>query len=126
MSRVCVISPFTGLAGDMLLAALIDAGAPLDAVKAAVADTGLTGHGRITEDDHTRVVQLARAKDLVGEMLVFPADVAYVQVEPSETDGEWLFECVIETEKAREVAYHFVMAHEYDDGEHRREDKWTH
>ena len=74
----------------------------------------------------TVVVQLARAKDLVGEMLVFPADVAYVQVEPSETDGEWLFECIIETEKAREVAYHFVMAHEYDDGEHRREEKWTH
>ena len=32
----------------------------------------------------------------------------------------------IESEKAREVAYHFVMAHEYDDGEHRREEKWTH
>ncbi|XVS61564.1 nickel pincer cofactor biosynthesis protein LarC [Actinosynnema sp. CA-299493] len=43
MSRICVISPFTGLAGDMLLAALVDAGAPLEAVRAAVADTGLTG-----------------------------------------------------------------------------------
>ena len=37
----------------------------------------------------------------------------YVQLQP-------------ETEKAREVAYHFVMAHEYEDGEHRREEKWTH
>jgi tRNA A-37 threonylcarbamoyl transferase component Bud32 len=80
----------------------------------------------ITEDEHTHVVQLARAKELVGELLVFPAEIAYVQVEPSETDGEWLFECVVESEKAREVAYHFVMAHEYEDGEHRREEKWTH
>ena len=30
------------------------------------------------------------------------------------------------SEKAREVAYHFVMAHEYEDTEHRREEKWTH
>jgi hypothetical protein len=80
----------------------------------------------MTEDVHTLVVQLARAKDMVGELLVFPAEIAYVQVEPTEIEGEWLFECIVENEKAREVAYHFVMAHEYDDAEHRREDKWTH
>jgi pyridinium-3,5-bisthiocarboxylic acid mononucleotide nickel chelatase len=40
---ICWINPFTGLAGDMLLAALLDAGAPLDAVRAAVTATGLTG-----------------------------------------------------------------------------------
>jgi hypothetical protein len=79
-----------------------------------------------SEDDHTFVLQLARAKDLVGELLLFPADIAYVQCEPGEADGEWLFECVVESEKAREAAYHFVMSHEYEDTEHRREDKWTH
>jgi uncharacterized protein (TIGR00299 family) protein len=42
MSR-CWINPFTGLAGDMLLAALLDAGAPLARVREAVASTGLTG-----------------------------------------------------------------------------------
>jgi hypothetical protein len=40
---ICWVNPFTGLAGDMLLAALLDAGAPLDAVRAAVTATGLTG-----------------------------------------------------------------------------------
>jgi len=80
----------------------------------------------IGDDPQALIIQLARAKDLVGEVLVFPQEIAYVQVEPSETDGEWLFECVVENEKAREVAYHFVMAHEYEDVEHRREEKWTH
>lgn len=40
---ICWVNPFTGLAGDMLLAALIDAGAPLDRIRSAVAATGLTG-----------------------------------------------------------------------------------
>jgi uncharacterized protein (TIGR00299 family) protein len=40
---ICVIDPFTGLAGDMLLAALLDAGAPPHAVREAVSGTGLTG-----------------------------------------------------------------------------------
>ncbi|ACU73775.1 protein of unknown function DUF111 [Catenulispora acidiphila DSM 44928] len=40
---ICWINPFTGLAGDMLLAALLDAGAPLEQVRTAVAATGLTG-----------------------------------------------------------------------------------
>jgi hypothetical protein len=80
----------------------------------------------VPEADGTMVVQLSRAKELVGEIVVFPNEIAYVQAEPSEGEGEWLFECVVENEKTREVAYHFVMAHEYDDGEHRREEKWTH
>lgn len=40
---IALVDPFTGLAGDMFLAALLDAGAPLDAVREAVASTGLTG-----------------------------------------------------------------------------------
>ncbi|MFG1685260.1 LarC family nickel insertion protein [Nonomuraea sp. NPDC049269] len=40
---ICWINPFTGLAGDMLLGALIDAGAPLHRMRAAVESTGLTG-----------------------------------------------------------------------------------
>ncbi|MEU6412738.1 nickel pincer cofactor biosynthesis protein LarC [Microbispora sp. NPDC046933] len=40
---ILYVNPFTGLAGDMLLGALLDAGASLDAVREAVAATGLTG-----------------------------------------------------------------------------------
>ncbi|MEU0413238.1 nickel pincer cofactor biosynthesis protein LarC [Streptomyces griseorubiginosus] len=46
---ICWINPFTGLAGDMLLAALIDAGAPVDRIRAAIAATGLTGWELTTE-----------------------------------------------------------------------------
>jgi uncharacterized protein (TIGR00299 family) protein len=37
------LNPFSGISGDMLLGALIDLGAPLDAVRSAVASTGITG-----------------------------------------------------------------------------------
>ena len=37
------LNPFSGISGDMLLGALLDLGAPLGAVRAAVASTGLTG-----------------------------------------------------------------------------------
>lgn len=37
------LNPFSGISGDMLLGALLDLGAPLDEVRAAVAATGLSG-----------------------------------------------------------------------------------
>jgi hypothetical protein len=80
----------------------------------------------VAEDDTTYVVTLARGKELVGEILLFPAEIAYVQVEPSEHEGEFLFECITETTEAREVVYHFVLAHEYDAGGHAKSEKWTH
>ena len=40
---ICVINPSTGLTGDMLLGALVDAGAPLARIRAAISATGLTG-----------------------------------------------------------------------------------
>jgi hypothetical protein len=40
---ICWLHPFSGISGDMLLGALLDLGAPLDGVRAAVAATGLTG-----------------------------------------------------------------------------------
>jgi uncharacterized protein (TIGR00299 family) protein len=40
---ICWCNPASGLAGDMLLAGLLDAGAPAGVVRDAVASTGLTG-----------------------------------------------------------------------------------
>lgn len=40
---ICWLQPHSGLSGDMLLGALLDAGADLEAVRQAVADTGLPG-----------------------------------------------------------------------------------
>ncbi|WP_214106226.1 nickel pincer cofactor biosynthesis protein LarC [Acrocarpospora catenulata] len=40
---ILYLNPFTGLAGDMLLGALLDAGASIDVVRRAVTATGLTG-----------------------------------------------------------------------------------
>jgi pyridinium-3,5-bisthiocarboxylic acid mononucleotide nickel chelatase len=37
------LNPVSGVPGDMLLAALLDLGAPIDAVRAAVAGTGIEG-----------------------------------------------------------------------------------
>jgi pyridinium-3,5-bisthiocarboxylic acid mononucleotide nickel chelatase len=37
------LNPFSGISGDMLLGALLDLGAPLDDVRAAIASTGVAG-----------------------------------------------------------------------------------
>jgi len=76
---ICWINPFTGMAGDMLLAALLEAGAPIEAVRAAIAATGLTGweltaervtdHGLSATRVHVRVTDEAaerRAAELIA------------------------------------------------------------
>lgn len=68
---ICWINPFTGLAGDMLLAALLDAGAPPEPVRAAIAATGLTGWElgteRVTEHSVTATRVRVRVSDHVSE-----------------------------------------------------------
>jgi hypothetical protein len=65
------------------------------------------------EGPDTLVVQLMRGKKLVGEIVVAPADVAYVQGVAGEED-EYVFELISESESDRVVSYHFVLSHGYD------------
>ena len=77
------------------------------------------------EDDATYVVQLARGKELVGEVVLLVQDIAYVQCEMSDNE-EYVCECIVESEHAREAVYHFVMAHAYDEAEAPGPRRWTH
>ena len=65
------------------------------------------------EGSDTLLVQLQRGKKLVGEIMVVPADVAYVQGVASEED-EYVFELISETQADRVAAYHFVLSHGHD------------
>ncbi len=59
MGRILVVDPVSGVAGDMLCAALIDLGADLDAVKAGLEGLGLSGY-RVSVEQTRRGVFAAR------------------------------------------------------------------
>ena len=65
------------------------------------------------EGPDTHLVQLQRGKKLMGEILVVPGDVAYVQGAAGEED-EYVFELISETQAERAAAYHVVLSHGYD------------
>jgi hypothetical protein len=66
-----------------------------------------------SEGPDTLVVQVLRGKKLVGEILVAPSEVAYVQGVAGERD-EYVFELVSATAAERVPAYHFVLSHAYE------------
>jgi hypothetical protein len=59
------------------------------------------------------VVQIFRGKQLVGELVLTPADVSYVQGVAGEED-EYVFDLISESETDRVAAYFFVLSHGYD------------
>ena len=65
------------------------------------------------EGPDTFLVQLQRGKKLVGEMMVVPTDVAFVQGVSAEED-EYVFELISQTQADRVALYHFVLSHGYD------------
>ena len=67
------------------------------------------------EGPETMVVQLIRGKRLMGELLVQPEVVSYVQGYDGDHDEEFIFELITENERERASAYFFVLSHGYED-----------
>lgn len=71
------------------------------------------------------VVQLIRGKTLVGEVVITPHDIAYVQVE-ARSEEEFFFECVGAGEEDT-APYFFTLSHDYSiDDPPRPPGKWVH
>ena len=77
------------------------------------------------EEDGTLLVQVIRGKNLVGEILIAPRSVAYVQSE-GKGEEEFLFECVVEAESERVSAFHFTLSHDYSPEETVKQGRWVH
>ncbi len=67
----------------------------------------------LSEEPGTVVVQVLKGKHFVSEIFLRPEGVAYVQGTPGDTEGEFLFELITETEKERKAPYFFVLTHGY-------------
>jgi hypothetical protein len=68
-------------------------------------------HWHLGEDGPRMVVQLIRGKRVVGEVVVDPEEITYVESLGEEEEGEHLFEAIKETKSRRVAAYYFVVAH---------------
>ena len=67
-----------------------------------------------TEGESTVVVQVLRGKRLVGEILVEPEQVTYVQGVAGEEEGEYVFELIAESETDQVASWFFVLSHGYE------------
>jgi hypothetical protein len=67
-----------------------------------------------SEGSHTHLVQVLRGKRLLGELLVEPEEVSYVQGSQGEEEGEFLFELIAESEAEQMVSWFFVLSHGYE------------
>lgn len=66
------------------------------------------------EETGSLLVQLIRGKRLLGELLVDPEQVTYVQGASGDEDGEYVFELISESGSDRIASYFFVLAHGYE------------
>lgn len=68
-------------------------------------------HWTFGAEGPTLVAQLVRGKRLIGEILIQPEHVSYVDSIAAETDGEVVFELISETPTDRVAAWFFVLTH---------------
>ena len=74
-------------------------------------------HWHFAAEGPSLFVQLIRGKRLLGELILDPERVTFVQGFREERDGEFAFELISEGETERTAAYFFVMSHGYEDEE---------
>jgi hypothetical protein len=67
-----------------------------------------------SEEAGTHVVQVLRGKHLLGELLVEPEQVSYVQGSAGDEEGEFVFELVAENESDQVASWFFVLSHGYE------------
>jgi hypothetical protein len=69
------------------------------------------------EEDRTPTVQLLRGKQLLAELVLERREIAFVQAlpDPDGEQGQFLFELVGGARDEPETAYHFVVAHGFDE-----------
>ena len=77
------------------------------------------------EDDHL-LVQLVRGKRLVGELILDPERVTYVQGASGEREGEFVFDLISESSTERLGPYFFVMAHGFEEEQETAHDRAVH
>ncbi len=63
------------------------------------------------EGPETLLVQVLRGKRLLGELLVDPEHITYVQAVPVERPDEHAFELIVENDSERFAAYTFTLIH---------------
>lgn len=83
-------------------------------------------HWHLSEDpDRNLVVQLFEGKDLLAEIIIDPTSIVFVQAMPEGNDNQVVFELVA-SEGENYAAYHFVVAHGYDEAEQHASEAYKH
>lgn len=72
-------------------------------------------HWFFAAEEERLFVQVIRGKRLVGEILLDPDQVAYVESFAEEREGEFAFEAIGESATERRVICFFVLSHGFDE-----------